>query len=408
LGFLKKNKAKVVISSWGEAPENLILSRLIVEFQEKNPHIQVELEGIPYGQYFDQILNQFAAHNAPDVLFVSSLSVAEFYNRGFLEPLTPFIRVDPSVSLESFYPSLVRWFTLKNNLYVLPRDIAPVCLVYCNQKLFKESGVSLPKDDWTVEDFLKVAGKLTQRDAQGNTLQWGLVEDYPVPEAWIYAFGGRFVDDHHHPKRYKMDSPEFLKGVQFRSDLANKHKVIPSPSELSRPGAESPTDMFLNGKAAMILSGIWKTPYFRDTANFPWDIVPIPRVPWSPRAVVGGSSGYGIASTSKYKAEAWDLIAFLSGAQGQAELASTGLVQPALESVANSQAFLDGKEPQNKKFLLRIVESALDDPLATNWLDVKRKVVYPALDKVWDGTETPEKALRDLNVELWNHPLELK
>jgi multiple sugar transport system substrate-binding protein len=158
----------------------------------------------------------------------------------------------------------------------------------------------------------------------------------------------------------------------------------------------------------MILSGIWKTPYFRDAANFPWDTVPIPRVSWSPRAVVGGSSGYGIASTSEHKKEAWDLIAFLSGAQGQAELATTGLVQPALEAVAESSAFLDGKDPHNKRFLLRIVDTALDDPLATNWLDVKRKVVLPALDKVWDGQETPEKALKDLNLELWNHPLDLK
>ena len=408
LDFLKKNKAKIIISSWGEPPENRILTKLIGEFQAKNPNIQVELEAIPYGEYFSRILDQFAAHNAPDVLFVSSLAIAEFYNRGFLEPLTPFIHADPSVSLESFYPSLVRWFTVGKNLYVLPRDIAPVCVVYINKKIFQEAGEPIPKDEWTVEDFLKTALKLTQRDGQGNTLQWGFVEDYPLPESWIYAFGGRFVDDPHYPKRYRMDQPEFLKGIQFRFDLVSKHKVLPSPIELSRPGAESPTELFLNGKAAMILSGIWKTPYFRDVPNFPWDIVPMPRVAWSPRAVVGGSSGYGIASTSKHKKEAWDLIAFLSGPQGQAELASTGLVQPALESVAASPAFVDGKDPKNKKFLLRIVESALDDPLATNWLDVKRKVVYPALDKVWNGQESAEKAIRELNVELWNHPLELK
>jgi multiple sugar transport system substrate-binding protein len=402
---LFKGKAKILISSWGDPPENRILQQLIDDFQKSHPPIQVELEAIPYGEYLTQLITQFESGKAPDVVFVSSLSIADFHRRGLLEPLTPYAQSDPSVHLDAFYPTTIKWFTILGDLYVMPRDVAPVCVIYYNKMAFDQAHLPYPKDDWTIDDFLKTALKLTKRDAQGNTIQWGIVEDYPVPENWIYAFGGHFVDDPHFPKYYKVDQPEFLKGVQYRADLMNKHKVMPTLSDLSHTGAVSPTEMFTRGMTAMFLSGVWKTPLFREIKDFSWDITLSPRVPWIPKTVIGGSSGYGIASTSHHKKEAWELIAFLSGPEGQKELASTGLVQPALEAVADSGAFLDGKDPKNKKFLLKIPDTALDDPMATNWLDVKRGIIFPGLDKVWSGEETAQRAIANISVELTKHPL---
>ena len=43
-----------------------------------------------------------------------------------------------------------------------------------------------------------------------------------------------------------------------------------------------------------------------------------------------------------------------------ARFASTGQIQPARIAVANSPAFLDGKEPENKKFLLNAIDYGID------------------------------------------------
>src|SRR5579872_144283 len=366
---LFKDKVKIVLSSRGAPPENEILRQLISQFEKSHPHLQVVLEALTFEEYFPRLLAQFQQGQGPDVVFVSSQAVADFCRLHLLEPLTDYEKADPDVTLDAFYPVTVKWFTIHGDLYALPRDIAPVCVVYYNKKAFDEASLLYPKDNWTVDEFLKSALALTRRDGEGKVEQWGLVEDFPLPENWIYAFGGRFVDDPYSPRWYKIDQPGFLKGVQYRADLINIHKVMPRPADLSQTGALEPTALFEAGKAAMFLSGIWRTPTFRGIQNFPWDITLSPRVAHVEKAVVGGSSGYGIAKTSRHKKEAWELIAFLSSPEGQRQLAATGLIQPALEIVANSDAFLDGKDPLNKKFLLMVPHEALDDPLAANWLE---------------------------------------
>ena len=404
----KDSRTTIRISSWGDVQENTILEGLITGFEKLHPDLHVQLDRVPFDSYVDKLLTMYAGGLAPDVIFVSAEHLADFYPRGLLEPLTPYLKADPSVKLGDFYGTLTRWYTINGDLYVLPRDIAPVCVLYYNQKAFNEAGLKYPKDDWTVEEFLRDAQKLTQRDAQGNVTQWGFVEDWPMPENWIYAFGGGFVDDPHHPTAYTITRPGSIKGIQFRADLMNRYKVMPTPAGLNQQGGVGASDMFVNGQAAMFLSGIWKTPLFRGIQKFPWDVVMSPRVKGIKRAVVGGSSGYGIVHTSKNKQAAWQLVAYLASSAGQSQFAATGLVQPALKKVAESSAFLDGQAPKNKKMLLKAVDYGIDMPIATNWREVQQGIISPALDEIWLGEETSAQAASKLAVELGKHPLILQ
>jgi multiple sugar transport system substrate-binding protein len=393
------------LSSWGDIQENTILEGLINQFAKLHPDIHVVLDRVPYGDYVDKLLTQFAGGVAPDVIFVSAENLPDFYPRGLLEPLTSYLKSDPAVNLNDFYSTLIKWYTVNGDLYCMPRDIAPVCVLYYNKNAFDEVGLPYPKDDWSVDEFLKDVQVLTSRDAKGNTVRWGFADDWPLPEAWVYAFGGRFVDDPHHPTQYEINQPDFIKGVQFRADLINRYKVMPSPASLSQQGGVGTADMFERGKAALFLSGIWRTPLFRGIDKFKWDVVRTPRGKGKPLAVTGGSSAYGIVSTSKNKEAAWKLVAFLSGPDGQGQFARTGLIQPASKKIAQSPAFLDGKDPQNKKMLLTAVEYGIDEPIATNWREVKQGIIFPALDKVWMGSQTAAEAVAKLDEQLKKHPL---
>jgi multiple sugar transport system substrate-binding protein len=400
----KESPNTIHLSSWGDPQENEILQNLINEFQKTNPDVPVKLDRVPYGEYTDKLLTQFTAGLAPDVIFVSSESVASFYPRNLLENLTPYIEKDKSVNLKALYPVLLKTYQIHGNMYAMPRDIAPVCVVYYNKKSFDDAKLAYPKDNWTTDEFVKDCLKLQKLDDKKNVTQWGFVEAYPLPDAWIYDFGGRFVDNPYKPTKYMVDQPGFLNGVKFRADLMLKHKVMPTPASLQQAGGVGTSDMFAGGRAAMFMSGIWNVPLFRQTPNLKWDVVLIPQAKGVPRAVVGGSSGYGIVTTSKHKDSAWKLIAFLSGAEGQKLFAHTGLVQPALKKVAESADFLDGKDPLNKKMLLKAVDYSIDVPLATNWKEVQNGNIYTELDKVWIGNETAEEAIAKLKVELLKHP----
>jgi ABC-type glycerol-3-phosphate transport system substrate-binding protein len=403
----KEKPNTIHISSWGDPQENAILQDLVTAFMKQNPDIPVKLDRVPYANYLDKLLTQFAAGTAPDVIFVSSENMADFYPRHLLENLNPYLEKDKSIDLKAFYPILLKTYQIFGNTYCIPRDVAPVCVVYYNKKMFQEAGIPFPKNEWTTDEFLDACLKLKKVDAKGNVTQWAFTEDYVMPELWIYDFGGRFVDDSYAPTKYLVDQPEFLAGVKFRADLMLKYKVMPTPASLSQQGGIGTADMLANGQAAMMVSGIWKTPFFRQSKHLPdWDVTMIPRVKGVPRAVIGGSSGYGIVTTSKHKDEAWKLVSYLASADGQKLFSHTGLIQPALKAVAQSPDFLYDQDPKNKKMLLKAVDYSIDIPLMPNWAEVRHGLIYAELDKVWAGTETPEQALENIKAQLAKHPPE--
>lgn len=401
------NSNAVKISSWGDVKENAILTDLINDFQKAHPDIKVELQRVPWGDYNTKLLTQFAGGIAPDVIFVSTDNIADLYYRGVLEPLNSYLQADPEINLKDFYPTLINRFTIDGNLYTVPRDISPVCVLYYNKKAFDEAGVAYPTDNWDWTDFLKAAKALTKTAADGHVTQWGFTEDWPMIEPWVYSAGGRYVDNPQKPTKWTLDTPEFAKGLQMRADLMLKYKVMPTPANMTAMGGVGSSDMFTNGSVAMFLSGIWKVPQFRDIKNFDWDVALFPKGPGG-RAYQSGGSGYGILTTSKHKSEAWKLVAYLAGPEGEKKMATTGLVQPAIVSIANSPVFLDGQKPLNKKSILSAEPYGVFMPVMENWLEVYQGSVIPTCDQIWSGKITAAEAVSQMWGKIKDVPFTAK
>ncbi len=398
-GCSKSGGTKIKISSWGSPEENQILVNLLNDFQKLHPDIQVELERVPYDQYSTKLLTEVAGGLAPDVIFTEVGNFADFYLRGALEPLNPYIQAD-HIDLSAYYPQVVDRFTVDGQTYVIPRDTAPICVVYYSKAAFDEAGLPYPTDDWTYEDFVAVGKKLVKKDAKGNVTRWGFVDDWPMVEPWVYDFGGSYVDNVKHPTKWTFATdPNTLQGVQFRDDLINKYKFMMPPSSLSAMGGMGTGDMFTNGTVAMFLSGIWKTPTFRLAKDFKWDVVMLPKGPGSIRGFGTGGSGYGILKTSTHKKEAWELVKYISGDEGEKMLAQTGLAQPALMKEAET-TFLDNQDPRNKKMLLDAVKYVKYPPLCKNWSEVNLSLIGPELEKVWNGSESATEAMEHLKPVL--------
>jgi ABC-type glycerol-3-phosphate transport system substrate-binding protein len=224
-------------------------------------------------------------------------------------------------------------------------------------------------------------------------------------EPWVYSNGGQWVDNIEKPTRYTFNTPEFAEAFQYRADLVLKHKVMPAPSNMTQLGGLGTSDLFMNGNAAMFLSGDWKIPTFREIKGFDWDVVMVPKGPQGKRGFVGGGSGYGILKTSKNKKAAWEFVKYISGPEGEAKMAAAGLMQPALMSVAASPAFLDGQKPMNRKMLLKAVDYSVYQPMSPQWVEVYRGLVFPVEDEVWMGKLTAQEALDKLEKDLKNKPL---
>jgi multiple sugar transport system substrate-binding protein len=403
---MKSHNIELRFVFWGDLSEIEIITNMISEFERNNPGIQVKMERAPSGApYIEKLLTQFAGGLAPDVMFVEVNNFVNFAKRDVFLDLSEFILADDTFDLKSYYPQVVDRFTVNGKIYVIPRDTAPICCIYYNKDLFDEAGIPYPSDDWQwPKDFLRVAQKLARYDKNGRTEVFGFVDDWTLWDPFVLSNGGNYTDDIKNPTRIILDSKEALEAFQFRQDLIYKYKVMPSPSQMSAAGGVGSADLFVTGKAGMFLSGIWKTPYFREIKKFDWDIAMFPKGPTGLRRFPTGGSGYAITKTSKHPQEAWKLVKFLAGKEGQIALAKTGLVQPANMEIAKSPYFLDGQKPLHKAMLLDAVQYTEYTPFMDKWNEFVIAYLNPALDKVWSGESKPEDVLKPV-VEKANQEL---
>jgi multiple sugar transport system substrate-binding protein len=118
--------------------------------------------------------------------------------------------------------------------------------------------------------------------------------------------------------------------------------------------------------------------------------------------------GFGVWKGTQHPELAWELVKYLSGPNGQRSIAATGLVMPALKSVARSSAFLDKQRPRSKGFLLDAVKYGHYQPFDTNYAEWS-EMAGRAMDRVWTGDVPLEQALRkvteEINAKFYNKPL---
>jgi multiple sugar transport system substrate-binding protein len=383
-GCGQKDANSIRFRYWGDTEEIKIIEAMCKEFEAANPGVHVKPERKNADStYADVLLQEFAANKAPDVMFISTDNFELVDASGKLADLNPYLAKEPDLKATDYYDLMIKRFSKDGKLLVLPRDIAPVAVVYYNKDLFDKAKLSYPKDTWNWDELRADAIKLTKRDARGVPSQIGFGDDWPMVDSWILAGGGGMVDDYYHPTKFTLATPESLAGILFRWKMLMQDKVMPSGADTQamNSGAQA---QFLNGQLAMFHSGIWKTPTFRNIKTFKWDVARFPTKKGAkdPHFVVGGS-GYTMRGDTANPDLCWKLIKFLAGPEGQSRLATTGLAQPALKKLAKEKFFSDGMDPHNKQMLEYAAEHGLSSPAWAPWQEFLRGVWTPETDKMW-------------------------
>ena len=398
------NSGRIRVLHWGDQIEMQNVNKIIKDLKDTKG-ITVVQERAPAGNaYMEKLLTETSAGMAPDIVFVEASNFKAMVDKGMLVDLTPYIERDKGkgFDISEYYPQIVDRFTLDNKLYVIPRDIAPICTIYYNKKMFDEAGIRYPKDDWNWDEFLATAKKLTKVGKDGKVERYGFLDEWTIWDPWVYSNGGAICDDIKHPTKCVMDSPEAVAGIQYRADLSLKYKVAPSPAVIGATslGEQGTASTFMSGSVAMFYSGYWKAGFFRSISQFDWDVVMFPKGPKGLRAFPSGGSGYAITSQCKDKDKAWEVLKRFTNEQGQRDLTSQGGMQPAIMKLADSPQFLDKERPMNKKMMLGAVKYIKFNPLIERWEEMNLRYIAPALDRVWNGKLTAEQALKKVVPEI--------
>jgi ABC-type glycerol-3-phosphate transport system substrate-binding protein len=83
-----------------------------------------------------------------------------------------------------------------------------------------------------------------------------------------------------------------------------------------------------------------------------------------------------------------------SGRSAQAMIADTGLAQPAIRDIAESEHWaLNDNPPKNKKMLDTAMKYVIYEPFHPGWREAKELYMNPELDLVFNGKKSPEDAV---------------
>lgn len=168
--------------------------------------------------------------------------------------------------------------------------VLDVTVIACNQTLFEEHGIPLPRPGWTWEDLLEIAQAMTCPEE-------GRYGFYPhhFTELWMTAVwqnGGRvFTADGRHAL---VDSDASMAFARFLRKLAPcAHPMTMDCMAKSMPGINA----FSSGKVAMIPGSVWFPERLRrQKQSVPWTACPLPR--GDREAGVLHAKGFGLCKTS--------------------------------------------------------------------------------------------------------------
>ncbi len=346
-----KDDKKIVIqfASWGSKSEIDILKPLLKQFETENADIKIDFMHIPQN-YFQKIHLLFASNSAPDVIFINNHYLPLYANAGLLEPL----QAD-----SNFYKKALKALSWGNTLYAVPRDISNLVIFY-NKDIFKKYGVPYPKENWSFQDYLQTAEKLTVDGIWGVSFE----EDTLFYLPYLMSEGGGILADD--LSRLIVDDVSSQKGLDFYANLRKKYHVAPKKEESA---SATMAQMFLQGKIAMHLSGRWLVPKYREEAEFDWDVTAFPKGD-AGSVVPLDASGWAVARSSKHKPEARKLVDFLASKESSQKFTESGLIVPARRDVAESSSFLDNKKPQHSRVFLDVIKTSKPTPVSVDYKEI--------------------------------------
>lgn len=371
----------LTFSTWGSIDEIDTLKPLLAEFQRENPDVPVKLIHIP-DEYPHKIRLLASSRQMPDVLFMENQTLPGFAKRGVLRDLGPYLANDATLKRSDFYPQVMQAMTVDQTLYGIPRDLSNL-VIYYNRRLFDQAGVPVPRAGWTYEDMVAKAKRLTKGDDQFG------VGFAPYPLYWLPYLWSDGVDlmtpD---MTRCTLLDPPTLAAMQRYLDLRWKHHVAPTEAQV---GNARMSQLFAQGKLAMLVTGRWVVPGFRKKLDFPWDVAPFPAGK-AGSVVDADASGWCIAKSCDAPDKAWRLIRFLAGKKAIAAFTASGLIVPSRPDVADSPAFKQGA-PANSQVFLDVIANSRPTLTPTSYDEIVYELI-DGLGPAWNNEVPLEEALK--------------
>ncbi len=347
-------------------------------FESKYKDITVEIETIPYGEYFTQMQTRVAAGTAPDAYELNYENFVSYAKKGVLLDLAPFFD-KTGFDRSSLNTQALNAFQADGVQYGMPASFSNVLLFY-NKELFDKSGAAYPTNEWTWKEMDDAAAKIRAlgKDTFGI---YQPVQFWEFYKAVQQNGGSLFNED---MTQFTFNTPENVETLQHLADRLTKTNVMPTQAQLSGVGD---WDLFKAGRLGMILTGVWAFPDFVQNVPFEWDVAIEPGN--VKKATHFFSNGLVINKDSKKAEAAFQWIQFMSASKEAATIrVDANWELPAVTDKEVLDAYLKTTPPSNRQAVFDSLEFLVTPPVIEQFTEMT-DIVGIHLTAASEGAKTP-------------------
>ena len=342
-GSTNKSTEKITLTIWnnwsGQDAKAVAMRKILEDFQAENPNITLEIEALATDGLKTRLRTAAAADEMPD-LFVMwpGAMTKEFVQGDLLQPINEFLDQNAEWK-NNFIENALVDFTVEDNIYSVPMNLAPSSLLYYNEDLFKQYNVKVPT---TWDELLQAVDTFNANNiipiALGNKANWvaqsttfSTIGDRVTGTEWflkaVDQSGASFTD------------PEFIEALKLYQELGEAKAYQEGFNSIDE---NQMLQLYTQGKAAMVINGGWAVAGLVNTASEEilnaTNITILPTVDGGKGAakttagVVGTGLGVNKKLSGAKKDAAMKLFYALAGPDGQkATLESSTLISYNLE-----------------------------------------------------------------------------
>jgi multiple sugar transport system substrate-binding protein len=375
----------VKVHDWSSPDRQEYWDQVIRAFNDSHPCIKAETVKLPDDRAVR--LNELATDTAPDLVGFDSSDLPRAAGMGYLSDLSPLMAKDNFDPSKEFFDSVYKTGFVNGIPVAIAKDYS-VSAFYANTDLLAKAGITVPKEGWTYDEYLKMAQQLTV-DAKGNNATspdfdpqnvavWGTSSPFNGGDtgwwrgfqSFLYSWGAHTISADGKTTTDYINSDKALTAWNWYRDLIYKYHVAPSISFMGASGVGNDT-LFSDSKLAVSGSfwGPWYPDTFNTTPNLKWAAIPLPTGPGGHHAAIMWM-GWGINSKTRHPDQAWQLLKWLTTDPGQQVFALKAMTG----DKATAAALKLDKDPYWQVFLAEVpFQDRLDDmtsPFYTTCVDI--------------------------------------
>lgn len=306
--------------TWGGGTDAAAFEELGGMYKKANPNVTTTVVSVAGGgdELYAKFRTLVAGGETPHVALFQGWEWQPFFDRGVMAEIDDFVATDSyfnavyDETIQSITDSTVR----DGKKVLIPLQWATMLMFY-SKPVFDAAGVAYPTNDWTMDDFIEIAEKLTSGEGVNKVFGAWANGSWFRDIHYIRATGKQEFDTIVNPKKATFNQPEIVEAIQLvAQDMVHKLGVAPTAAD-----TEGGAVAIEAGNVGMKYEGAWympfmNTPELRDEGKeVPFNVVLMPQAADGSRPHRGWSEGVTIPKTDNIE-EAWGLVSFMAGEEG--------------------------------------------------------------------------------------------